>query len=77
MKLVVEFDIKGLIITDGNNNELVRETSQVPSYRGKDDIFNRLRELAKDEWITKCFYKIDGVLQDKIREGIKFKEEKE
>ena len=78
MKLIVEFDIKGLVIWDGDGDELAREMSQVPSYREKDEAFNRLREIAKDEWISKCFRLIDGLLRDKIREEIdnKLKEEK-
>lgn len=77
-KIIIEFDEKGLIITDeslkhhtkGNISTGVirRESSQVPSVREGDEWFNRLREIARKEWIFKVSTIINDVMLNKIKE---------
>lgn len=77
-KISIEFDEKGLVITDetlkyqtkGNISTGVirRESSQVPSVREGDEWFNRLREIARKEWVFKVSTIINEVMLNKIKE---------
>lgn len=65
-KLIIEFDETKLIITD--LNQIIREYSQVPSKRDGNEMFNKLREVAKEEWFTKVCSMVYKTMCDKTRE---------